>query len=101
MPLFYLPSPAAPTIPGSVTSLRMTFSGCTSLMSASVIPGSVTDLYQTFYNCSALSGEVVIHSNPEHYSKCFHGTRQSIYLTGSCNILAELAATGNNENIIY
>lgn len=92
---------AAPKIPGSVTSLRMTFSGCTSLTSAPVIPGSVTDLYQTFYNCSALSGEVVIHANPLHYSKCFHGTRQNILLTGSCTMLPELAATGNNENIFY
>jgi hypothetical protein len=54
----------------------------------------------TFANCTSLYGKIVINASPSAYDKCFAGTEIVIILTGSSTVLAELAATSPDGNVI-
>ena len=89
-----------PDIPSSVISLNTAFSACSSLTQVSDIPSSVTDMTGTFANCKSLYGRIVINASPTAYDKCFASTEIVIILTGSSTVLAELAATASNGNVV-
>ena len=93
---------AAPAIPDGVGSMSWTFSGCTSMTQAADIPKSVECMLSTFRDCSAMEGILVIHASLSEtflFDGCFTGTVNEIILTGSCDNLAELAATAENGNV--
>ncbi len=120
---------AAPVIPESVTDLLATFIDCVSLETAPVIPKSVAYMDSTFYGCTSLTGIIEINAmlapciescntdaisciycyeneincmdcwNCMAYRNCFYDTEAPITLTGSCENLAAMAATGNNGNV--
>lgn len=90
----------APEIPSGVTSIRETFRDCTVLTTAPTIPETVTDMYSTFSGCTALIGKIEINATlSDGLLYCFEGTVKPIVLTGSCDNLAELAATAENGNV--
>ena len=119
---------AAPVIPASVTTLQSAFTNCTALTTAPVIPATVKNLYSAFSGCTSLTGTIQINASLNEgyvdcapakctkcfkegyecatcpdcamYSYCFKGTVQPITLTGTCEKLAELAATGANGNVV-
>lgn len=48
------------SIPNTVTEMRFTFSGCTSLVNAPIIPDSVTNMLGTFNSCTSLVNTPII-----------------------------------------
>lgn len=87
-----------PEIPNTVTVLNYAFHGCTTATIVDmVIPASVSMMTGAFRNCVMLSGTIEI--NAEHlneYVECFYQVSRDssgLTLTGSCPLLAELAAT--------
>ena len=91
---------AAPTIPEGVTNMNSTFAECSVLATAPTIPSSVTMMWGTFAHCSTLTGNIQINAVLSNgYGNCFFGTVHPIVLTGSCDNLAELAATAENGNV--
>lgn len=114
-------------IPNGVTSMKSAFKNCTALQSAPTIPDSVTDLASAFINCSALqtlpdipesvevldytfqscakaNGTVEINAQSlTSYTNAFANAARDggqITLTGTCPLLAELAATKANGNVV-
>ena len=86
----------------SVTSMGGTFNACTALEKAPAIPTSVTDMKLTFYGCTSLTGEVEINAtNLTYYNNCFCNTEKPIKIIGSTPYKAELAATANKDNVTY
>ena len=93
-----------PTIPNSVTNMSYAFHNCTSATVAPpIIPAKVTNLSGTFRNCSNLNGTIEINTERlTNYSVCFENTCNksgAIVLTGSCPVLAELAATNTQGKV--
>lgn len=81
-----------------VKYMNETFSECTSLTVAPVIPKGVTDISSAFYGCTSLTGSVEISANNiDNYASCFAGTTKPITLSGSCPILADIAATASGN----
>ncbi|MGN0550281.1 MAG: leucine-rich repeat protein [Acutalibacteraceae bacterium] len=88
---------AAPEIPEGVKNMVSTFDCCFSLTTAPKIPSSVTTMFMTFYNCESLTGKVTINAeNLSIYSNCFSGTKNNIYLAGSCPVLSDIAGGYSN-----
>jgi len=63
----------APEIPNSVTNMSSTFGGCTNLTTAPVIPESVTNMNGTFGGCTKLSTAPVIPSGVTDVGMLFSG----------------------------
>ena len=61
------------------------------------ILSSVTDMRGTFYGCTSLTGTIEINANPTSYSGCFYNTQKNIKLMGSSTILDKLAATAKGN----
>ena len=89
----------APSISNSVINMMGTFARCTGITTAQTIPSSVTNIDSTFYGCTSLKGTITINANPDIYADCFSGTSQQIYITGSSDLLDELAGTSNQGNV--
>ena len=89
------------TIPSSVTDMRFTFYGCTSLAAPPDMSSanSVTNMSNAFGNCTSLTGTIEVNANPTSYGNCFRNTTKEIYLTGSSTKLSDLASTANNGNV--
>ena len=89
----------APVIPETVQSMGSTFRGCTSLTTAPVIPARVTGMNYTFAGCIQLTGMIEVNGTPTFYDGCLINTVLPITLFGTCEKLAELAATATNGNV--
>lgn len=115
-------------IPKGVTSMKKVFDSCTALRTAPTIPNGVTDLASAFINCSALqalpdipesvevmdyafqgcvnaTGTVVVDAQSlTSYTNAFANVSRTsggqVSLTGTCPLLAELAATKVNGNVV-
>lgn len=87
-----------PDVPSTVTNMNYTFQGCTAATRApSVIPAKVSSMESTFRACNNIDGTIEINAaNLNNYATCFLSACSNsgaIVLTGSCPLLAELAAT--------
>ena len=97
---------SAPEIPNGVKFINNAFSGCSALKTAPLIPNSVEYMTGAFFGCTSLTGVITIDTqidlqvnDGEILSYCFANTVESIYLTGSSNVLVELAATDGYSNL--
>lgn len=92
--------PTGFTIPNSVKSLSWMFTDSLieSLPSTFIIHEGIEDISYMFH-CSNISGIIVINSNNLEYEGCFVDTEQPIVLTGTSDLLEEIAATATNGNV--
>ena len=81
----------APKIPNGVISLMSTFYGCLVMESVGSIPRSVEDMSGALAGCSDLQGTIVINANPQNYENWITNNKNQIIITGSSNMLNELA----------
>ena len=93
-----------PEIPSKTKRLDYAFSGCSSLTGVSKIPKNVTALPGMFTGCTSLTGNIEINASitkVEEYTinDCFLSTTLPITISGSCPVLADIAATANNGNV--
>lgn len=65
---------ATPSVPGTVATMRGTFSSCKQLADASAIPSSVTNISALFDGCSSLAQVPAIPENVTDASYAFRGT---------------------------
>lgn len=90
----------APALSNRANTMLQCFSGCSSLVTAPTIPKSVEQIRNCFERCQNLSGEIRINAAPHvWYDNAFKDTAKGIWLTGSNNKLANMAATANNNNV--
>lgn len=96
---------ALPPIPHGVTNMAYTFNGCTNAtVLMPTIPTTVTTMEGTFNSCLKLEGTVAVNAaGINSYSNCFKNAGRDatngIVLTGSCPILADLAATADGGKV--
>lgn len=83
----------APIIPEGVETMNGTFVFCQNLTTVSIIPSSVKNISAIFSECYNLTGTIEINANPTNYGGAFGYTEKPITLTGSSNLLDEIAAT--------
>lgn len=94
-----------PPIPHGVTNMAYTFNGCTNAtVLMPTIPTTVTTMEGTFNSCLKLEGTVEVNAaGINSYSNCFKNAGRDatngIVLTGSCPILADLAATADGGKV--
>ncbi len=91
-----------PHFPAKLERMHSAFSSCTSLTTVPAIPKTVFMLDWAFGYCESLTGNIEINANitePGDISNCFYGTILPITLTGSCPLLAEIAATATDGNV--
>lgn len=98
---------ALPQIPSTVQSMSSAFQECYGVTDASgcVIPEGVTNLSGTFLGLANASGTIVVNAaNLTAYANAFRNAAKSsgcqITLTGDCPLLAELAATKGDGNVV-
>lgn len=101
-----------PNIPKTAKNLNYFVSNCFQINSTVVngknveVPEGVTRLKGAFYNCKNLNGTIEINANSENiveYASCFENTSMTsgaVTLTGTCTLLAELAATNTNGKVV-
>lgn len=95
----------APTLPDGVTDLASAFIKCSAMQTLPNIPESVEVLDYAFQECTKASGVVEVNAqNLTGYANAFYraamGDGCQITLTGSCPLLAELAATKGAGNVV-
>ena len=93
-----------PEIPSTVANMEYAFHGCKVATSApSVVPAKVKYLTAAFRNCWKLDDTIEINAqNLTSYNQCFENTSRdggAVVLTGSCPLLAELAATNTQGKV--
>lgn len=93
---------SAPAIPSSAVQMNHAFQECYQVTSVDglVIPESVTDMWGAFMAATRASGTIEINAQnltAEGYGSVFHNAAKdidgTIILTGTCPLLAEIAAT--------
>ena len=95
-----------PNIPASAVSMQYTFQDCYGITDVNgvVIPESVTNMIATFFNLRNASGVIEINAqNLTAYDNAFQNAAANttqISLTGSCPLLAELAATNTAGRVV-
>ena len=95
-----------PDIPSTVTSLNYAFQNCAGVtdVNGCVIPAGVTDMIAAFYNCNNMSGTIEVNAQAlSNYGNAFQHVATTagcaVTLTGSCPLLAQLAATNTTGNV--
>lgn len=93
-----------PELPSTIVDMEYAFHGCTKATKApSVIPASVNKIFAAFRNCWYLNGNIEVNAEAlTSYSSCFENTSRdggAVTLTGSCPLLAELAATNTQGKV--
>lgn len=96
---------SAPTIPDGVTNLTSAFINCSALQTLPDIPESVEVLDYSFQGCTNATGTVVVDAqNLTSYVNAFANVARNsggqVSLTGTCPLLAELAATKGAGNVV-
>ncbi len=87
-----------PELPSTIQSIEYAFHVCKAATRApSVIPAGAKKITAAFRNCWYLNGNIEVNAEAiTSYSACFENTSRdggAVTLTGSCPLLAELAAT--------
>lgn len=93
-----------PNIPSTAVNMQYFAQGCESVVDVDlIVPVGVNDLTSAFRGCKKLNGNIEINaSNVKNYDGCFLYTCMTsgkVTLTGSCTILAELAATNTEGKV--
>jgi hypothetical protein len=93
-----------PEIPSTVTNLSYAFQTCSAATRLpSEVPASVTSMPNAFRNCVKASGTIEVNAvTVNNYTACFENTARDsdgLILTGSCPLLAELAATNTQGKV--
>lgn len=93
-----------PEIPSTVTNMNYAFMTCKVATKApSVIPAGMLKMTSAFRGCFSIDGTIEVNAtNLSEYADCFlyvGTTSGAITLTGSCPLLAELAATNTQGKV--
>ena len=86
----------------NVTTMHSMFRNCSSLTSldtSNLDTSKVDDITSMFHGCSNLKTSIYINGNPSNIGEAFWDTTKTIVLLGPSNILPQLAATANNNNV--
>jgi hypothetical protein len=94
-----------PELPSTLKNMSNAFQACKIATTApSIIPERVENISTAFKNCWILNDTIEINAtNLTNYSGCFENTSRdggSVTITGSCPILAELAATNAQGKVV-
>ena len=93
-----------PNIPSMANNLYYFVGNCLAITDVNiVVPESVKNMERAFWNCKKMNGNIEVNaSNLQLYEKCFLNTCMTsgaVTLTGSCPLLAELAATNTDGKV--
>ncbi len=96
-----------PTIPSTVSDMSYTFLSCPGItdVNGTVIPEGVTNMACTFKASKNMNGTITINAqNLTNYEQAFNATAENagcqVTITGSCPLLAELAATNTAGKVV-
>lgn len=93
-----------PEIPSTVTNISYAFQTCRAATRLpSEVPASVTTMTNAFRNCTNASGTIEVNAvTVNDYTACFENTARDsdgLILTGSCPVLAQMAATNTQGKV--
>lgn len=93
-----------PAIPTTAVNMKYFAQGCESVTDVNItVPAGVTKLISAFKSCKNLNGNIEINAtNVTDYMDCFLYTSMDsgvVTLTGSCPVLAEIAATNTEGKV--
>lgn len=93
-----------PDVPSTVTNLNYAFQGCSAAVNVpAVIPVNVHSMENAFRGCFNLNGTIEVNTTKlSNYTGCFYAAcahSGALVLTGSCPLLAELAATNADGKV--
>lgn len=98
---------SVPVIPSTVVKMSHSFQECYAVknLDGLVIPDGVTEMWGAFMGLTLASGTVEINAqNLTNYDRAFHNAARdipgTIILTGTCPLLAEIAATNTYGKVV-